>query len=84
MEIIKKPSISNSYNKDINKELYKKLLLEEYIYITPKELNNKIDDIILIKLKKQVESKCIKYGYIIPNTIEIISNKNDKNKSIIL
>jgi len=62
---------TKTINKNINQDLYKILLLEEYIYIKPIELNNKIDDIILSKLKKKVEGKCIKYGYIMPNSIEI-------------
>ena len=57
--------------KNINDELYKTLLLDEYIYIKPIELNNKIDNIILLKLKRKVEGICIKYGYIMPNSIEI-------------
>ena len=57
--------------KNINDELYKILLLDEYIYIKPIELNNKIDNIILLKLKRKVEGICIKYGYIMPNSIEI-------------
>ena len=64
-------TIAKTINKNINKDLYKTLLLEEYIYIKPIELNNKIDDIILLKLKRKVEGICIKYGYIIPNSIEI-------------
>ena len=56
---------------NINSELYKTLLLEECIYIKPIELNKKIDDIILYKLKRKVEGRCLKYGYIIPNTVEI-------------
>ena len=56
---------------NVNKELYKSLLLEEYIHIKPRELNNKIDDIILLKLKKLVEKKCGQYGYVMPNSIEI-------------
>ena len=39
-------------SKNINKDLYKILLLEENIYIKPSDLNKKIDDIILLKLKK--------------------------------
>ena len=62
---------SKTINKNINQDLYKTLLLEEFIYIKPIELNNKIDNIILSKLKKKVEGRCIKYGYIIPNSIEI-------------
>jgi len=64
-------TISKTINKDVNKELYKTLLLDEYIYIKPNELNNKIDDIILFKLKNKIEGICLKYGYIIPNSIEI-------------
>ena len=62
---------SHKMNKNINNDLYKTLLLDEYIYIKPSELNNKIDDIILYKLKRKVEGRCIKYGYIMPNSIEI-------------
>jgi DNA-directed RNA polymerase subunit E'/Rpb7 len=62
---------SKTINKTINQDLYKTLLLEEFIYIKPIELNNKIDNIILSKLKRKVEGRCIKYGYIIPNSIEI-------------
>ena len=58
-------------NKNINNELYKTLLLDEYIYIKSVDLNKKIDDIILFKLKRKVEGRCLKYGYIIPNSIEI-------------
>jgi len=58
-------------NKNINKDLYKTLLLEENIYIKPSDLNKKIDDIILLKLKKNIEGKCVKYGYVMPNSIEI-------------
>jgi len=52
-------------------ELNKNILLEEYIYLKAIDLNNKIDDIILLKLKKKVEGKCIKVGYIMPNSIKI-------------
>ena len=36
--------------KEINKELYKTVLLDEYIYLKPTDLNFKINDIILTKL----------------------------------
>lgn len=55
-----------------NNELYKYLLLEEYIYVIPSELYKNIDTIILSKLKKKNEGKCYgNYGYIMPNTVEI-------------
>ena len=67
--IIKKSE--KNINKNKNNELYKTLLLDEYIYIKPIELNKKIDDIILFKLKRKVEGRCLKYGYVMPNSIEI-------------
>ncbi len=54
-------------------ELYKNVLLEEYIYLKPADLNNKIDDIILQKLKRKVEGKCIKVGYVVPDSIKILT-----------
>jgi len=54
-------------------ELYRNVLLEEYIYLKPVDLNKKIDDIILQKLKKKVEGKCIKVGYVVPDSIKILS-----------
>lgn len=56
-----------------NQELYRNVLLEEYIYLKPSDLNNKIDDIILQKLKRKVEGKCIKVGYVVPNSIKILT-----------
>ena len=56
----------------INYELYKNVILDEFIYLKAADLNNKIDDIILLKLKKKVEGKCIKIGYVMPNSIKIV------------
>lgn len=53
-------------------ELYKNVILDEFIYLKPVDLNNKIDDIILLKLKKKVEGKCIKIGYVMPNSVKIV------------
>lgn len=52
-------------------DLYKNILLEEYIYLKAADLNNKIDEIILLKLKRKVEGRCIKVGYIIPDSVKI-------------
>ena len=57
----------------IQQELYRNVLLEEYIYLKPADLNNKIDDIILQKLKRKVEGKCIKVGYVVPDSIKILT-----------
>lgn len=54
-------------------DLYKNLMLEEYIYLKPIDLNNKIDDVIMARLKKKVEGKCIKVGYVIPNSLKILT-----------
>ena len=54
-----------------NKDLYKTIIKEDYIYLKPTDLNFKIDNIILSKLKKKIEGKCIKEGYIIPDSVII-------------
>jgi len=67
---------SNSADKkisEIRQELYRNVLLEEYIYLKPADLNNKIDDIIMQKLKRKVEGKCIKVGYVVPDSIKILT-----------
>jgi DNA-directed RNA polymerase subunit E'/Rpb7 len=61
-----------SKSSDKNTELYKNIILDEFIYLKAGDLNNKIDDIILLKLKKKVEGKCIKIGYVMPDSIKII------------
>ena len=64
--------------KIINEDLYKNVVLTEYIYLRSVDLNFKIDDIILSKLKQKVEGKCIKVGYILPDTIKIQSRSLGK------
>ena len=59
-------------NIEYNTELYKNVILDEYIYLKASDLNHKIDDIILLKLKKKVEGKCIKIGYVMPDSIKIV------------
>jgi DNA-directed RNA polymerase subunit E'/Rpb7 len=54
-------------------DLYRNLMLEEYIYLKPIDLNNKIDDVIMARLKNKVEGKCIKVGYVIPNSLKILT-----------
>jgi hypothetical protein len=51
-------------------------LFEEKVYLTPMDLRPKIDSfdsILLEKLKKKVESKCSKHGYVVPGTLKLIS-----------
>jgi len=64
---------SKEVEKKVNEELYKNIVLDEYIYLKPTDLNFRIDNIILTKLKWKVEGKCHKVGYIIPNSIVIQS-----------
>jgi DNA-directed RNA polymerase subunit E'/Rpb7 len=47
--------------------------MEEYVYLKASDLNNKINDIILKKLKNKVEGKCIKVGYVMPDSVQIHS-----------
>ena len=54
-------------------DLYKTVTLNEYIYLSPTDINKNIDEIILLKLKKKIEGKCIKVGYVVPNTIKVVS-----------
>lgn len=60
------------HKEEKNTELYKNVILEEYIYLKAADLNNKIDDIILLKLRKKIEGKCIKIGYVMPDSVKII------------
>ena len=53
--------------------LYKNLLLEEYIYLKPTDLKNNIDEVILGKLKRKVEGTCIRVGYVMPDSLKILS-----------
>ena len=57
----------------LNHNIYNNLVLEDYVYLKPRDLNSAIDEIILKKLKAKVEGYCIKPGYVIPNTIKIMS-----------
>ena len=37
------------------------------------EINGNIENTILFKLKKQLEGKCIREGFVIPGSVEIVS-----------
>ena len=62
-----------------NHDIYKSIILDEYISLTPTDLNLKIDDSILKKLRNKVEGKCIKPGYIMPNSVKIFIQKKNYN-----
>ena len=63
----KKPS------KEANSDLFKNILLTQDVYLKPSDLNCKIDDIILMKLKKKVEGRCFKVGFIVRDSVKIQS-----------
>jgi len=46
--------------------------INKSLSIEPKYINNQINDYILKRLKENFENKCLKYGYIKPNSIKII------------
>lgn len=51
-------------------------VFQEKVSFAPFDLHDDItsfDDIILSKLKKQLEGKCSKHGYVIPGSLEILS-----------
>jgi DNA-directed RNA polymerase subunit E'/Rpb7 len=54
-------------------DLFVKTTLNHTISLEPKHINNLIDKTITAILKDELESKCIKYGYIKPNSIHILS-----------
>jgi hypothetical protein len=66
-----KKNVDDTNLQTSNKELYKTIVKEDYIYLKPTDLNFKIDNIILSKLKRKIEGKCIKEGYIIPDSVII-------------
>ena len=52
--------------------LFTKDTIKKSIAIEPKYINNNLDSYILKRLKDTFENKCLKYGYIRPNSIKII------------
>lgn len=64
---------SNAKKNAKQNDIYKNVILDEYIYLKAADLNYTIDAIILLKLKKKIEGTCIKIGYVIPDSIKIIT-----------
>jgi DNA-directed RNA polymerase subunit E'/Rpb7 len=51
-------------------------IFEEKVAISPLDLRAKItsfDDILLLKLKKQIEGRCSRHGYVIPDSLKLLS-----------
>jgi DNA-directed RNA polymerase subunit E'/Rpb7 len=56
-----------------NYELYKTVILTDSIFLKPKLISSRMDETILDCLRKKVEGKCIEPGYVLPDTVSIIS-----------
>ena len=51
-------------------------IFEEKVSLSPKDMNTEIlsfDDILLRKMRKQIEGKCTKHGFLIPNSLKMLS-----------
>jgi DNA-directed RNA polymerase subunit E'/Rpb7 len=51
-------------------------VFEDKVMLTPADLSREItsfDDILLQKLKSSLEGKCSKHGYVLPDTLELLS-----------
>ena len=47
--------------------------LNRSVCLKPSEINSAIDDTLLFKLREEIEGKCIKEGYALPNSVEIVN-----------
>ena len=47
--------------------------LNRSIGLKPSEINSGIEDTLLFKLREEIEGKCIKEGYAMPNSVEIVN-----------
>ena len=57
------------------------VVFEEAVSLSPNDLSKKIESInsiLLEKLKSKLEKKCSKHGYVIPNTLKILSRSMGK------
>ena len=47
--------------------------LNRSVGLKPSEINSAIDETLLFKLREEIEGKCIKEGYALPNSVEIVN-----------
>lgn len=47
--------------------------LNRSVGLRPNEINSGIEETLLFKLKSEIEGKCIKEGYAMPNSVEIVN-----------
>ena len=67
----------------VNSGLYYDCILKDCVFLSAKDLNFDIDEIILKKIQNKIEGRCIKVGYVMPNSIKIksrsLGNINNAN-----
>lgn len=59
-------------------------VFEEQICLTPHDFSKQIssiNDLILLKLKDKLENRCSKHGFVLSDSIKIISRSNGKSTS---
>ena len=59
-------------------DLYTRITQHAVVNVTPSELNKKLDKTILKKIKSEIEGKCMKDGFIRPNSVLITSRSLGK------
>ena len=47
--------------------------LNRSVGLKPSEINSAIDETLLFKLREEIEGKCIKEGYALPNSVGIVN-----------
>lgn len=52
--------------------LFVKNIIHHKLYLLPKDINRNTEELLLIKLKNELEGKCIKEGYVKKGSIEIV------------
>ena len=51
-------------------------IFEEKVALSPKDMTNEVlsfDDILMRKMRRQIEGKCTKHGFLIPNSLKLLS-----------
>ena len=51
-------------------------VFEEKVALSPKDMNIEVasfDDLLMKKMRKQIEGKCTKHGFLIPNSLKLLS-----------
>ena len=60
-------------------DLYTRVTLHSVVNITPQELNKRLNKTIVNKIKNEMEGKCMKDGFIRPNSVMITSRSLGKS-----